>query len=158
MSVRLVHNVEIIAGNIRAMGGGMRKYMQTVLTEAMTEDVMPRWTEHITRQALSPQERRSLDYPWSTRHGKDSGPYPDTDIGEDTGSIVSSTTIESGDVAGNPSVRMINTSSHYEYIRYGTHSMRPRDPAGEAMGEALPAIQTRFSEEVQAGAIHLFAE
>lgn len=158
MAVRLVHNVEAVATRIRQMGGGFRTYMQTILQEAMTDDVEPKWTEHITKESLPPHERRELDYPWSTRHAKDSGPYPDTDVGEYTGALVAASHIEQGDVAGNPSIRLVNTCSHYEELRYGTRYMRPRDPAGEAMGEALPAIQDRFKEMIQAGAIHLFAE
>ena len=151
-----IHNVEIVADKIRRFGGGMREFMAETMTDAMTDDVLPIWNQHVTIAALSKAELAAMDYPYSTRHGQDSGPGPDYDVHEVSGSLVAGTSVEESSVAGNPAVRLINTSTHYEFIRYGTRYMRPRDPGGQTLAEALPAIKERFGEAVHGARLEFF--
>ena len=151
-----IHNVEIVADKIRNFAGGMRGFMSQTLADAMVDDVLPKWNEHVTLPALTRQELAALDYPYSTRHGQDSGPSPDYDVHEVSGSLVAGTSVEESSVAGNPAVRLINSSPHYEFIRYGTRLMRPRDPGGQALAEALPAIKERFAENVHGARLEFF--
>lgn len=151
-----LHNVEIVANKIRNMGGGMRDYMADVMADAMKDDVEPVWFRHISLPALTQAELAAMDYPYSTRHGIDSGPDPDYDVHTVSGSLVSGTSTEQSSVAGNPSVILKCESPHYEFIRYGTRWMRPRDPGGQTLAEALPAIKARFETAVQGAHLEFF--
>lgn len=151
-----IHNVEIVAEKIRKVGGGMREYMAETLNAAMTQDVRPIWDKHISLAALSKDELAALDYPYATRHGIDSGPDPDYDVHTVSGSMVAGTRVENSAVAGNPAVQLICDSPHYEFIRYGTRWMRPRDPGGQTLAEALPAIQSRFESAAHGATIEFF--
>jgi len=81
---------------------------------------------------------------------------PDYDVHEVSGDIVAQTQIEEADVAGNPVVRLVNRSAHYEMIRYGTRYMRLRDPGGEALAEAVPDVKDTFAEGVHDATIEFF--
>lgn len=152
----VIHNLEIVIDKIRSFGGGARTYLTNELLDVMQNDVKPIWDKHTTLPALSKKELRDMDYPYSTRHGKDSGPSPDYDVHTVSGSLVAGTVIEQADVAGNPAVRMICTSADYEFIRYGTRYMRPRDPAGETLAEALPAIKSAFTDALHGARVEFF--
>lgn len=154
MSARLVHNAVVVISKIRSFGGGFEQYMQSLLADAMNDDIMPKWLEHVTLADHSLRELAELGHPYSTRYPKDAGPHPDYDVHEQSGELVASTTIQTGP----NEIRLINTSAHYEYIRYGTRYMRPRDPGGEAMIEALPAIKQRFAEGVRGATIQWFTK
>lgn len=152
----VVHNLDVVVRGLNNFGNNARRRMDDVLQTVMAEDVMPKWMEHVTLAALSLKDREMMGYPYSVLHGKDSGPEPDYDVHEVTGSLVSSSTVESDEIGGNPTVRLVNTSPHYELIRYGTRFMRPRDPGNETLQEALPGIKDRFASEIEAGVVELF--
>lgn len=154
--LRMVHNVQIVISKIRSFSGGFKPYMSQLLLDAMNDDVMPRWKANVTLADHSLRELAELGHPYSKKYPADSGPHPDYDVHEQSGELVSSTVVEVSSVGGNQAVRLVNSSAHYEYVRYGTRTMRPRDPGGEALADAMPDIKARFAEGVQGAAIEYF--
>jgi len=143
--------------NIKLIGSGAPRYMAEVLMRCMTEDVWPKWIEHINVQDHSLEDLRKLGHPYSTRFAADSFVHPDSQVHTQGGDLMDESKIVTVGTPNGPAVRLINTSPHYIFLRYGTQTMRMRDPGGTALAEALPAIRRRIAVEVKAAIFKLYA-
>lgn len=150
------HNLRIVIDKIKSFGNGMPQYMADVLERAMVEDVYPVWIEHISLQDHSLEDLRNLGHPYSTRLPADSFIHPDWEVHEQSGSLLENSRVESGNSDVGPTVQIINTSPHYVFLRYGTTTMRIRDPGGHVLDQALPAIRRRFAAEVRGAIVKIF--
>ena len=153
----IIHNLDIVMDKIKAIGGGAPKYMAEVLMRCMTDDVWPKWIEHINLQDHSLEDLRKLGHPYSVRYSTNSFVHPDTQVHTQSGDLMDESKIVSVTTPTGPAVRLINTSPHYVFLRYGTQTMRMRDPGGAALGEALPAIRRRIAAEVKDAIYKLYA-
>lgn len=151
-----IHNLDIVMRRIRAVGGGAAKYMADVLERSMRQDVWPRWIEQISLQDHTLEDLRALGHPYSTRFGTDSFVHPDSEVHEQSGSLIQGTRIETLNTPQGPAVRLVNSSPHYVFLRYGTRTMRMRDPGGAALALALPAIRRRIAEEVKHAIVQIY--
>lgn len=155
-SVR-IHNLDVVMSNIKSIGSGAPKYMVDVLMRCMTEDLWPKWIEHINIQDHSLEDLRKLGHPYSTQFGADTFVHPDSQVHTQSGDLMDESKIVQTLTANGPAVQLINTSPHYIFLRYGTMTMRMRDPGGSALAEALPAIRHRIKVEVKDAIFKLYA-
>lgn len=139
-----VHNLEIVLDKITKFGGGAEGYLGDLLFQAAHDDLWPRWIAQISLTDHTLQQLADLDYPYSTRYDIDSFVHKDEFVHEQSGNLVESSSIERVNKNGKVEVRIINKSPHYIFLRYGTYKMRPRDPGGAALRDAMPAIRERF--------------
>ena len=126
--------------------------MHDVLMRCMNEDLLPRWYEHIDLEDHDLEELRKLGHPYAVRFGVDSFMHPDSEVHKQDGSLYEGTSVQT---KGN-AVILVNTSPHYIFLRYGTSTMRMRDPGGAALGEALKPIKARFATEVRGAIVQYF--
>jgi hypothetical protein len=154
-SVR-IHNLDIVINKLRSVGGGAPQYMREVLDRAMREDLWPAWIEHISLDDHSLEELAKLGHPYSRRYEVDSFIHPDSEVHAQTGSFREASSIRNTEGPKGPVVQLVNTSPHYVFLRYGTRTMRMRDPGGAAMLQALPKIQKRFADEVKQAVIDYY--
>jgi len=143
------HELDIFIGKIRSIGGGAEKYMADLVLKAMQDDVWPQWIRHISLTDHSLKDLAALGYPYSTKYGKNSFVHLDEDVHIQSGDLLASSRIETVKGPTGTSVRIVNSSREYIYLRYGTSIMRARDPGGAAMRDALPAIKARFRTGVK---------
>jgi hypothetical protein len=140
-----VRGLDVVLRNLRAIGGGAKEYMMSVLEEVMEQDVKPLYLKHIGLTDHSLEELRKLGHPYSRRFGADSFVHPDDYVHKQSGRLVSMTYSETAD----DSVRLISEAPEYLYLRFGTSKMRMRDPGGDVLQEALPAIKSRVSARMK---------
>lgn len=133
----------------------MPKYMQEVVNRVVTEDVWPIWIKHISLNDHSLEDLAKLGHPYSTRYGANSFAHPDSEVHTQSGNLVETSHIVNTATTTGCSTSIINDSPHYIFLRYGTRTMRMRDPAGATMGEALPLVKKRLKEEVKNAIITL---
>lgn len=143
------HNLDIVIKRIKAVGGGAPTYMKKILNEAMTEDVLPEWKKHIGLSDHTLKELAKLGYPYANRLPPDSFVHPDSEVHIQSGDFIASTTVNEVNTGGGYKVQLTTANPVYEYLRYGTALMRPRDPGAATMRDALPKIQKRFAEKVK---------
>jgi hypothetical protein len=136
-----VRGLDIVFRNLGAIGGGAKEFMMSVLEEVMEEDVKPLYLKHIGLSDHSLEELRKLGHPYSRRFGADSFVHADDYVHKQSGRLVSMTYTETSD----DSVRLISEAPEYLYLRFGTSRMRMRDPGGDVLKEALPAIKSRVA-------------
>jgi hypothetical protein len=156
MAEMIVHNLDVVIRNIKAIGGGAPRYMNDVLTRCMSIDVWPRWVNHIKLTDHSLEDLARLGHPYSTRFGVDSFMHPDSEVHKQSGSVFESSRIVDSTSNGEVRTAIMCTSPHYIFLRYGTRFMRMRDPGGAALGEALPDIKKRFATEVKQAIVKLY--
>lgn len=150
------HNLDIVIRRIKSVGGGAPGYMKKLLNSAMEEDVVPEWKKHIGLTDHTLQELAKLGYPYARRCPTDSFVHPDSEVHIQSGDLIAATEVNEIDANGQYAVRLANTNPVYEYLRYGTALMRPRDPAAATMRDALPKIKSRLSEGVKNAVIEYF--
>jgi hypothetical protein len=146
------HRLTIVINRIKSLSAAMPQYMEDVMMRCMTDDIIPFWRQHIGLQDHSLEELAKLGHPYSRRFAVDSFIHPDSEVHEQSGSVMESTQIVADSVPGGRRVRLICTSPHWIFLRYGTRTMRMRDPAGVTMRDALPKIKARIHREIR-GAI-----
>jgi hypothetical protein len=156
MAQVVVHRLAIVLDKIRAVGGGAPAYMSKVLGRVMSDDIWPAYVEHISLQDHSLEDLRKLGHPYAIRFGVDSFIHPDSEVHEQGGSLSESSHIVMASSGGMTSAKIICTSPHYIFLRYGTRFMRMRDPGGAALIEALPKIRKRFATEVKAAIVKIY--
>ena len=149
-----IHDLEISIGKLRSIGGGASKFLKDTLEAAMREDVWPAWQKFIGLDDHSQADLDALGNPYALRYGTDSFVHPDAYVHIQTGELEHSSQIETT----SDGMRLVNTSDHYQYLRYGTSVMRMRDPAGAAMADALPKIKKRFADAVRGALINYIAK
>lgn len=157
MAEVIVHNLDIVIKNLKAVGGGAASYMTDVLNRCMTIDVWPRWVNHINLTDHSLEDLAKLGHPYSTRFGVDSFLHPDSEVHKQSGSVFETSRIVNASDSSSTKVQIVCTSPHYIFLRYGTRYMRMRDPGGATLGEALPDIKRRFATEVKQAIVKLYA-
>jgi hypothetical protein len=151
-----VHNLKVTIKNIVAIGGRAEQYMSEVLDRIMTKDVWPRWVNHITLEDHSLDDLRRLGHPYAVRFPVDSFLHPDSEVHRQSGSVAESSRIYATTGSGEASIRLVCTSPHYIFLRYGTRYMRMRDPAGAALAESINDIRNRFADEVRDAIVQIY--
>lgn len=148
----IAHNINIVIPRIARMADGFESFAQETIEDAMNEDVMPIWHEHISLEDHSLEDLRKLGHPYSTRFAADSFMHPDSEVHEQDGGLIEGSKIEirPGEVS------LINDSPEYVFLRYGTETMRIRDPGGATIKQALPLIMKRFYTAFQNAFIQFF--
>jgi hypothetical protein len=146
------HNLDVVINRIKAIGGGAQKYFEEVLGRCMNDDVWPLWIKHISLQDHSLEDLRKLGHPYSTRFDVDSFMHPDSEVHRQSGSLIEGSHITTVSTTGSCTVQLSNSSPHYVFVRYGSRTMRMRDPAGTVMRLGRPLIEKRIQDEIK-GAI-----
>lgn len=140
-----VHDIDLVIKKIKNMGGpNATKVLIDTINDAMREDVYPLWIRNISLDDHTLADLRKAGHPYATRYGKDSFAHPDFDVHRQSGGLLTGSSIIEAS-SENPRVVINESAPEYVYLRYGTSVMRIRDPGGEAMAEALPAIRRRFA-------------
>lgn len=153
-----IHNIDAFISKLKSIGGGAPQYLDAVMERCMRNDLWPLWVKQISMHDHTLQALAQLGHPYSTRYGKDSFVHPDDVVHIQDGNLLGGSYIEHGAGSGGQVVwQLRNDAEEYVYLRYGTATMRMRDPGGEAMREALGPIRRRFRNEVKDAIVKFFA-
>jgi hypothetical protein len=141
-----IHDVDVLIRKIKDMGGpNAQQVIVDTINDAMNDDVYPIWLKNISLDDHTLEDLRRLGHPYAKRLGIDSGPHPDYMVHEQGGGLIAGSTIQEC-TPGDLRATITETAPEYVYLRYGTSTMRMRDPAGDALAEALPLIKQRFAD------------
>ncbi len=138
-----VHNIEITLRYLKDLGPRGAQGLDDTMCRAMNLDLYPAWVKQISFTDHSLQDLARLGHPYSKRYSKDSFVHPDDVVHIQDGALLAGSSIRKTDRGYD----LVNTTPEYVYLRYGKGRMRMRDPGGEAMRLALPAIRKRFITE-----------
>ena len=150
-----VTGLSVTIKKLQAMSESSSKYAASILMRCVQQDFMPKWDDHINLQDHSLEDLRKLGHPYSNRYAINSFVHPDSFVHEQSGDLLNSFEIRQSTEGENPVVEMISTSETYKYIRFGTSTMRIRDPASEAIKESIPAIKDRWENEMKGAIVEI---
>jgi hypothetical protein len=152
-----IHGIDILIKKIQSVGQGAPRYMFSVLEQALKLDVWPEYIRHISLQDHSLEDLRNLGHPYSKRYPTDYfSAHRDDSVHIQSGDLLESSQIVMGEDAAGVYAQIVNTSPHYLAIRYGTPTMRMRDPGGAALADSFEAVKRRFAFMVRSAIIEYF--
>lgn len=145
-----IHNLDIVLGKLKVIGGGAPQYVSEVVDRAIRQDLLPKWLDHTTLTDHSLEDLANLGHPYSTKSGVDSFVHPDSFVHEQSGSLAQGTSASVENQGSRIVGKLTNTSPNYEWVGPKQRGrMRLRDPGGAALAAASESIIRRLHTEIR---------